>query len=255
MTQQEMLLLVPQKLKEIEKEYGVRILYAVESGSRAWGTCSEHSDFDVRFIFVRPKKEYLRLDSTRDVLEFPIADGWDMGGWDLSKLLKLLQSTNSQIYEWFASPLVYMDDGLSERIRPLLDTYFAVKTAAKHYLHQADMKMKQALRVEEPKVKHYLYTMQHLAAARWILQKQEFPPISFDSLVPLLPEAIRQEAAGILFMKTMQSDQPRIPHMRGLEDMLAEEWERLREEIYQLPKVEEKDWDMLNQFFLAELDR
>lgn len=255
MTQQEMMLLVPQKLKEIEKEYGIRVLYAVESGSRAWGTSSEYSDFDVRFIFIRPKEEYLRLDPTRDVLEFPIADGWDMSGWDVSKLLTLLRSTNSQIYEWFASPLVYVDDGLSERLRPALDAYFAVKTAAKHYLHQADMKMKQALRVEEPKVKHYLYTMQHLAAARWILQYREFPPISFDRLVPLLPEPIRKEAAGILFMKTKQSDQPRIPHMVPLEKMLAEEWERLREEIYQMPKVEEKDWEMLNRLFLAELDR
>ena len=192
MTQADMMVLVPEKLKQIEQEYGIRILYAVESGSRAWGTSSEHSDYDVRFIYIRPGKEYLRLDQTRDVLEFPIADGWDMSGWDLRKLLTLLHGTNSQIYEWFASPLVYVDDGLSERIRPLLEEYFAVKTAAKHYLHQADMKMKQALRVEQPKVKHYLYTMQHLAAARWILQRQEFPPISFERLVPMLPEIIRR---------------------------------------------------------------
>ena len=127
MTQQEMLFLVPRKLQQIEKEYGIHVLYAAESGSRAWGTNSETSDFDVRFIYIRPQAEYLRLDSTKDVLEFPIEDGWDMCGWDLSKLLQLLHSANTQIYEWFSSSVVYVDDGFSQRIRPLMDRFFSVK--------------------------------------------------------------------------------------------------------------------------------
>ena len=97
MTQQEMMLLVPRKLKEIEKEYGVRVLYAVESGSRAWGTHGPQSDYDVRFIYIRPREDYLRLEQPRDVLEFPIDDGWDMAGWDLRKTLQLLHNANSQI--------------------------------------------------------------------------------------------------------------------------------------------------------------
>ena len=36
MTQEEMNILVPQKLKEIEEQQGVTVLLAVESGSRAW---------------------------------------------------------------------------------------------------------------------------------------------------------------------------------------------------------------------------
>ena len=54
--------LIISKLKEIEKENNVRILLAVESGSRAWGFASPDSDYDVRFIYARPKEDYLRLD-------------------------------------------------------------------------------------------------------------------------------------------------------------------------------------------------
>ncbi len=52
-TQEEMMILVPRKLREIEAKYDVEVLWAVESGSRAWGFESPDSDFDVRFIYKR----------------------------------------------------------------------------------------------------------------------------------------------------------------------------------------------------------
>ncbi len=36
-TQEEMNVLVPEKLAEIERDYDVTVLWAIESGSRAWG--------------------------------------------------------------------------------------------------------------------------------------------------------------------------------------------------------------------------
>lgn len=253
MTHQEMMLLVPQKLKEIEKEYGIRVLYAVESGSRAWGTHTESSDYDVRFIYIRPREDYLRLDPVRDVLEFPIEEGWDMAGWDLDKMLRLLHSANSQIYEWFASPVVYVDDGFSQRIRPLLDAYFVAKTAVYHYLHQADMKMKQQQRAEQTKVKHYLYRFQHLAAARWILAHQAPVPVSYSELVEWLPEEARTRAMEVLQLK--KSQHPLISHDPWLDSWLMEERDRISQQMEQLPKAPEKGWEMLNKFFLSELER
>ena len=57
MTQAEMKLLVPRRLAEIGRERGVKVLCAMESGSRAWGFASPDSDFDVRFIYVRPRED------------------------------------------------------------------------------------------------------------------------------------------------------------------------------------------------------
>lgn len=252
MRQSDMMLLVPQKLKEMGKEYGIRVLYAVESGSRAWGTHTESSDYDVRFIYIRPKEDYLRLDPVRDVLEFPIEDGWDMAGWDLMKMLRLLYSANSQIYEWFASPVVYMDDGFSRRIRPLLEAYFSVQTSVRHYLHQSEGKWKQQKRAELTKVKHYLYGFQHLASARWILEHRAPAPVSYQEVIKWLPEDARRRAQEVLELK---SRQPLIPHDAWMDAWLAEERERIGQQVGQLPKAPERSWDMLNKFFLAELER
>ena len=82
------------KLNEIERAENVRILLAVESGSRAWGFASPDSDYDVRFIYVRPKTDYLRLEPIRDVIEYPLDDVLDINGWDLSKVLRLLRKSN-----------------------------------------------------------------------------------------------------------------------------------------------------------------
>lgn len=101
MTQEQMNVLVPHKLHEIEQEYGVKILHAVETGSRAWGFASPDSDFDVRFIYIRLRNDYLRLNPHRDVIEMPVDDTWDVSGWDLHKALRLLWKSNPTVFEWW----------------------------------------------------------------------------------------------------------------------------------------------------------
>lgn len=84
------------RLAAIERAEGVRILYACESGSRAWGFPSRDADYDVRFIYLRPCDWYLSIDveTKRDVIELPIDDLYDINGWDLRKALKLLRKLN-----------------------------------------------------------------------------------------------------------------------------------------------------------------
>ena len=101
--------IIVQRLHEIEEREHVRILLAVESGSRAWGFASPDSDYDVRFLYVRTMTDYLRLDPVRDVIEQPINDLLDMNGWDLQKALRLLYKSNPTLFEWLKSPIVYME--------------------------------------------------------------------------------------------------------------------------------------------------
>ena len=100
-------IIIPEKIAEIEQKENVKILHCVESGSRAWGFSSPDSDFDVRFIYVRPKEFYLRLDQTRDVIEWQLDDVLDINGWDLKKALTLLYKSNPTLFEWNNSPIVY----------------------------------------------------------------------------------------------------------------------------------------------------
>lgn len=115
------------KLNELEKKENVRILLAVESGSRAWGFASPDSDYDVRFIYVRPKAEYLRLEKTRDVIELPIEGALDINGWDLDKTLRLLHGSNPTLFEWFSSPIVYRETPFAEEFRAVMQKYFCSK--------------------------------------------------------------------------------------------------------------------------------
>ena len=75
-----MLDIINKKLKEIEEKENIKILLAVESGSRAWGFASSDSDYDVRFIYVRNQKEYLRLNDIRDVIEWQLDETLDING-------------------------------------------------------------------------------------------------------------------------------------------------------------------------------
>ena len=102
--------LILSKLEEIEKQYDVHILLAVESGSRAWGFESPDSDYDVRFIYVRKQSDYLKLEGIRDVIELPIDDTLDINGWDITKTLRLLYKSNPTLFEWFSSPIISRTD-------------------------------------------------------------------------------------------------------------------------------------------------
>jgi len=98
-----------ERLAAIEHTELVHILYACESGSRAWGFASPDSDYDVRFIYVRPRDWYLSIDleRRRDVIERPIEGVLDINGWDLRKALQLMRKSNPPLFEWLHSPLVY----------------------------------------------------------------------------------------------------------------------------------------------------
>lgn len=113
---------VLQQLHEIEVKHGVRVLYACESGSRAWGFASADSDYDVRFIYVHPQEWYLSIDleDKRDVIEAPIDGKLDISGWDLRESLKLYRKSNPVLLEWLGSPIVYKEHGsLAARLREL----------------------------------------------------------------------------------------------------------------------------------------
>ena len=121
--------IIKEKLLEIESRENVKIIAAIESGSRAWGFASPDSDYDVRFIYFRPEDEYLRLEKTRDVIEWQLDDVLDINGWDIKKTLQLLHNSNPTVFEWCGSPIVYKTSQQFEELKNLSKRYFSPKRA------------------------------------------------------------------------------------------------------------------------------
>ena len=115
-----------EKLKEIEKANNIKILFACESGSRAWGFPSPDSDYDVRFVYVRNIEDYLSVREHKDQLSFPITDVLDVYGWDLKKVLMLMNKSNTTIFEWLQSPQIYFEEeGFREALWKVSQNFFS----------------------------------------------------------------------------------------------------------------------------------
>lgn len=253
MTQNEMNILVPKKLSEIEREKRVTILYAAESGSRAWGFESPDSDFDVRFIYMRPKNEYLKLNEARDVIEFPINDTWDICGWDLAKALCLLRKSNPTLFEWLASPIRYRDCGFSDRIRPLLAEYFSPSRMLYHYLSMCRDNTRNYLQGESVNMKRYLYILRPVLACLWVMEYDSPPPMLFTTLAEkLLPQNLMPSVKNILARKMKSSEKSDIPRMHDIEAFINDSVIRIQAHIDTL-KDSPKTWDSLNEFFIREI--
>ena len=98
------------RIEAIRRDEDVRVLMAVESGSRAWGFPSPDSDYDIRFVYVRRRDAYLSLSPARDVIERPIVDEIDLNGWDVRKAIGLMLKSNAVVSEWIESPIRYDRD-------------------------------------------------------------------------------------------------------------------------------------------------
>src|ERR1700761_3522589 len=178
-----------QKLLELEQAENIKILYACESGSRAWGFSSPDSDFDVRFISTRDTGHYLSIADTTDVVGLPVNDVLDIGGWDLKKALKLFLKSNAPLFEWLQSPIVYrQNDAFVAEMKNLMPAYFSPRTAANHYLSMAANTLRDDLQGGEVKLKRYFYALRRPLACLWIVEKQAVPPMEFEPLRALITD-------------------------------------------------------------------
>ena len=194
-----------QRLNEIETQHGVRILYACESGSRAWGFASPDSDYDVRFLYVRNQDWYLSFDveRQRDVIEYPIANELDCSGWDIRKALHLFMRTNGALLEWLHSPTRYLEQGdFAQSLRTLAPKCFNSTALCYHYSHMARRNAREYLLEDRVRLKKYFYVLRPLLAIIHVERRLGIPPVHFDQLVDAVaPEQLRPGIAKLLELK------------------------------------------------------
>ena len=247
--------LIREKLNETEQRENCRILLAVESGSRAWGFASPDSDYDVLFIYVRPREHYLRLERVRDVIELPINDLLDINGWDVAKTLRLLHNSNPTVFEWFSAPIVYKTTPFAQRFQPVMQHYFSSKSGLWHYLHMAEGNYREYLRGDMVKAKKYFYVLRPILACRWILERGTPPPMLFSELMDSqLPDELREVAEQLLTLKRNAPEVRMIPRIDPLNDYLEQIMAQVRELVARYPRETVQNWEELNRLFLSALE-
>lgn len=240
------------RLNEISKEESIQILYACESGSRAWGFASTDSDFDVRFIFKRHLNEYMVLKDLPDTLEYPIQDNLDFNGWDLKKFLLHLYKSNGVMFEWLQSPVEYWNKNVfKETFQKLMAGYFNPRSTINHYLGLTKRTFLDFGENKEVKLKKYFYILRPLMAARWIYSHKSIPPMEFEVLFEAMDydEPIRTMVSGLKQKKEMMNESQLIPRVWDLEAFINSEIQYLESN---LPDnySDSKDISALNDIFL-----
>ncbi len=193
------------RLAAIEAQHDVRLLLAVESGSRGWGFPSPDSDYDVRFVYVRQRDWYLSLVPGRDVIETVIEDEIDLNGWDVCKALGLLLRSNAVVSEWIESPIRYRPaDPFVARLAALADAVLNPAAIAHHYARAGQLAAARWLDGDDAvPVKKYFYVLRPALAIRAVrLNPSMRPPMNLQALIaasdlsPVLVEQIDQLVAA-----------------------------------------------------------
>ncbi|PLS17509.1 hypothetical protein CVD28_10945 [Bacillus sp. M6-12] len=199
-------------IMQIEKEHEVKILYACESGSRAWGFPSRGSDYDVRFIYIHKTNWYLSIDEKRNVIEIPNRDSLsipvhnllDISGWELTKTLRLFRKSNPTLLEWLHSSIVYYSScSTVERMKSLALDIFSPAPCLHHYLNMGKKNLRDFMQGNDVKIKKYFYMLYPVLAAGWVEKYNSMPPLKFISLLDdALPEGkLKEEIKSIIKRK------------------------------------------------------
>ncbi|MEI2666536.1 nucleotidyltransferase domain-containing protein [Rossellomorea sp. LJF3] len=225
-------------IHQIEIDHDVKILFACESGSRAWGFPSKDSDYDVRFIYIHKPDWYLSIDQKRDVIEvgsghsvsIPVDPLLDMSGWELTKALRLFRKSNPPLLEWLQSTIVYYQSySTVDQMKELEQKIFSPVSCMHHYLSMAKGNFRDYVQGEEVGVKKYLNVLRPLLAAKWIEKYETIPPIEFQELVEeLVPGGEWKDWMGNLLKRKRAGEEAYLePRLDAINENLQKEIEHL----------------------------
>jgi uncharacterized protein len=211
-----------QKLIELERRHNVHILFACESGSRAWGFPSPDSDYDVRFVYTHARDWYVSLTEKSDVIELPVNEVLDIGGWDIRKALRLMAKSNAVIFEWMQSPMMYQkNEQFLEEFRAIASGCFSPIAALHHYLSMAKGKYAECVEGPEVKLKRYMYCLRAVLSGLWIVRRKTIPPMELKYLMQEITDTrLSDKINQLVQLKATQAESYLHPHEAQLEKYL-----------------------------------
>ncbi|WP_205511606.1 nucleotidyltransferase domain-containing protein [Longitalea arenae] len=244
-----------ERLAFVAQEHQLKILFACESGSRGWQFPSPDSDYDVRFIYVRPYRYYLSVMDRAYDLNFAINGDLDMYGWDIRKVLQLMRKSNTTPFEWLQSPIIYSEEpGFKNELWALCPYYFDQRSNIHHYLGIAKGAMETIANDTEIKIKKLFYVLRPLLAAKWCLEKQSIAPMTIGPLMTLLPAPLKKQVNELIALKARAAESFVINISPDLKTFIDSEYGRINTASVALKK-EHFDADKLDEFFITTITR
>jgi uncharacterized protein len=245
------------ELSRLEQAHNIKVLYAVESGSRAWGFASTDSDWDVRYLYIHRLDWYLSIDEGKDNLLEILPNNIDLAGWELKKALRLFRKSNPPLLEWLRSPIVYLQPfSTADQLRELTKEYFNPKSCIHHYLHMAEGNFNQYLNKDSVKVKKYFYVLRPLLACDWIKNMNTAIPMEFQTLVEsqVQDEKVKAAIQQLLTRKMAGEELSEEPPNKILNDFLEEKIDLFSTYVKALGPSEQPDTSRLDTLFRQTMD-
>ena len=243
---------IKKEIGRLETEHEIKILLAVESGSRAWGFASVDSDWDVRYIYIHRLEWYLKIDELKDSQEEILPNEIDLSGWELKKALRLFRKSNPPLLEWLRSPIVYAERfSTAGKLRALSAEYFNPKSCMYHYLSMAKNTFREFLQKDFVKSKKYFYVLRPVLACDWIKNENSFPPIEFQDLVDsqIEDESLKTKIASLLKRKMAGEELKEEPKIEILNEFLERKIEFYKDYVEQVEPNEKPPTKLLDTLF------
>lgn len=240
------------QLGEIEEKNNVKILYAIESGSRGWGFESKDSDFDVRFIYVHSIEWYLSVFEGPDIIEIPVDEVLDVNGWDLRKALKLMYKSNAPLLEWLSSPIIYkQNQEFVNELRHVAEKYFSPTSVIYHYINLAKKSFDGLEGMDKIKLKKLFYVIRPILSCMWIEKFNAIPTMNLQAMMEdiEMDNKIRNMIEELVIVKSDSIESDTINEPIELMKFLRDKLEYYNSYAKNIKTEKERDSSILNEFF------
>jgi predicted nucleotidyltransferase len=245
---------IQSRLSAVERDQNIEFLFAIESGSRAWGFPSPDSDFDVRFVYAHKPERYLTINPERDVIELPLEDDWDINGWDIKKAIGLLLKPNPVLLEWLLSPIRYRWNQVAcQKVLDFAERHVRPEQCLTHYYHLAKRQWERNIDGDDRvNLKKYFYVLRPCLAIRWVrLHPTELPPMNFQDLVngTEISDPLGRRIAELLRAKAKQSEIGAGARIDIIDELIQSELNWALENAPQKHNISREARDQADQLF------
>ncbi len=202
------------QIKVLEEKHNIKVIFAVESGSRSWNFASKDSDYDVRCVHVSKPQRYLNIDSPPEQIEsLNEVDKLDIVSWDAKKFVKLFYNSNPSVNEWMNSSIIYIDSFYRTQLRDIFQKDFSKYTLLKHYCSMAKQNYFKYIKDKNIcSLKKYVYVLRAIACMLWIKEVGKIPPIKYNDVARQLPDNLKIFFDECVELKKSSEDKEGLPN-------------------------------------------